>query len=80
MKKVKDKTNAVTCEDYRDAIMKNIEEIHDPNLLKRICEYSAHNQLDEFVKRAMALSRPRRILLIVYLIWLKLCRCRRKSE
>lgn len=68
MKKVKDETNTVTCENYRAAIMKNIGEIHDPNLLKRIYEYSEHNQLDEFVKRAMALSRPRRILLIVYLI------------
>lgn len=48
MKKVKNnKTNEVTCEDYRNAIMKIIEEIHDPDLLRRIYEYSEHKQLHE---------------------------------
>lgn len=46
MKKVKDdKTNAVACEDYRDAIMKIVEEIRDPDLLKKIYEYAEHRQL-----------------------------------
>lgn len=47
MKKAKEETNAVTCEDYRDAITKIIEEIQNPNLLKRIYEYCEHKQLHE---------------------------------
>ncbi|MEE1492908.1 MAG: hypothetical protein UGF45_13110 [Massilioclostridium sp.] len=46
MKKVKDdKTNAVACDDFRDAIMKIVEEIRDPDLLKKIYEYAEHRQL-----------------------------------